>query len=44
MAVALLDDMIEINDPGVDVVSEATFSSEGLIQAVNNALEEAVNK
>ena len=44
MAVALLDHMVEINDPGVDVVSEATFSSQGLIEAVGNALEKAVNQ
>ena len=43
LAEELLDDIISENDPQVDIVSGATFSSEGLIEAVGNALKGAEN-
>ena len=41
-AKALLDDIIAKQTPQVDTVSGATFSSKGLIQAVQDALGKAV--
>ena len=43
-AVKILDDMIAAQSPDVDVVSGATYSSNGLIEAVSNALAKAVQK
>ena len=43
-AVKILDDMIAAQTPDVDVVSGATYSSNGLIEAVSNALAKAVHK
>lgn len=43
-AVKLLDDIVEANDPEVDTISGATFSSNGLIEATKNALDKAVKE
>ncbi len=42
MASAVIEDIIAYNDPQVDVVSSATFSSQGIIHAVENAVSKAV--
>lgn len=44
LAVSMIDRIIEENDPDVDVVTGSTFSSEGLLEAINSALEKAVKK
>ena len=42
MALLVTEQMIEANDTKADIVSSATFSSEGIIHAVQKALEKAV--
>ncbi len=42
MALAVTEQMIAANDTQADIVSSATFSSEGIIHAVQKALEKAV--
>lgn len=45
LAMVMIDRIIETNDPNTaDVVSGATFSSEGLSEAINNALNKAVKQ
>lgn len=44
LAVGMIDSIIEENDPGVDVITGSTFSSEGLLEAINSALEKAVKQ
>ncbi len=44
LALGLKDKIIEENDPDVDAVTGSTFSSEGLLEAINAALEKAVKK
>ncbi len=44
MALSVTKQMIEENDTKADIVSSATFSSEGIIRAVQKALEKAVRK
>lgn len=41
LAIGMIDRIIEENDPEVDVVTGSTFSSEGLLEAINSALEKA---
>lgn len=41
LAIGMIDKIIEENDPEVDVVTGSTFSSEGLLEAINSALEKA---
>lgn len=43
MAKALIPNMISKQSPNVDVVSGATYTSNGIISAVKNALEQAKN-
>lgn len=44
LAVGLTEKVIEANDTEVDVVTGATLSSEGLLEAIQTALEKAVKK
>ena len=44
MALSVTKQMIEENDTKADIVSSATFSSEGIIRAVQKALEKAGRK
>lgn len=41
LAIGMIDKIIEENDPEVDVVTGSTFSSEGLLEAINSAIEKA---
>ncbi|MFV0528213.1 MAG: FMN-binding protein [Lachnospiraceae bacterium] len=43
-AVAVLDEIVETQGTEVDTVSGATFSSQGILDAVDLALEEAMKK
>lgn len=42
MAAAVIEEIIAVNDPQVDTVSSATFSSQGIIRAVADAVSKAV--
>ena len=42
MALSVTEQMTEANDTKADIVSGATFSSNGIINAVTKALEKAV--
>lgn len=44
LAVGMIDKIIEENAPEVDVATGSTFSSEGLLEAINSALEKAVKQ
>ncbi len=44
LAVGMIDTMIADNNPDVDAVTGSTFSSEGLLEAVHNALDKAVKQ
>ncbi len=40
----MIQNMLESQSTGVDTVSGATYSSKGIIDAVNTALSEAISK
>jgi uncharacterized protein with FMN-binding domain len=40
-AVKIIDTMLQVQSPDVDIASGATYSSNGIIEAVQNALKEA---
>lgn len=42
LALTMISEIIDANDPEVDVVTGSTFSSEGLLEAINDALSKAV--
>lgn len=44
MAEELVDRVLQVQNTNVDVISGATFSSAGILQAVDNAMEEARRK
>ena len=44
LALGMVDEIIDANDPSVDVVTGSTFSSEGLLEAIKDALGKAAKK
>jgi len=44
LALKMTDQIIDQNDTDIDIITGSTFSSEGLLEAINAALEKAVKK